>query len=63
MTRRSTLPDIPNLDPELARWLESLDRRQLDPITDLAAGATAADIVTAFNALLAEMRLRKAMGT
>jgi hypothetical protein len=64
MARRSTLPDVPDLDPNLAKFLEGLDKRRLTPvaeITALTAASTTADIVVAIQALATEMRLRGAM--
>jgi hypothetical protein len=61
MSRRSRVPNEPSLSREMFTFLDRLDNRRLSAISDLAGGASTADIVTAFNALLAEMRARDAM--
>jgi hypothetical protein len=57
---KSRVPEFPDLNSEQFRYLEGLDRR-LPARADLDGGASAAEIVTAFNTLLAELRNAKIM--
>lgn len=59
-TRRSRVPDIPDIDAALSQFLDSVDKRQqrLGEIEDLAGGATLAEVITAVNAMLQTQRIK-----
>jgi len=60
MSGQTRVPDLPEENPELMRFLDSVDRRQkaAGQLADLAPAATLADVITAYNALLATQRTR-----
>lgn len=60
-TRRSRVPSSLADNKDLFSTLEHLDKRQLSHIADVPTSASTTDLANAINALLAEMRLRKAM--
>jgi hypothetical protein len=55
MALRSRMPPWEGLNNEQFRYLEKLDRR-VPAREDLAGGASAGDIATAYNLLLADLR-------
>jgi len=62
MALRSRLPSNQGLTREMVQFLELLDRR-VTVQSDLASTATLAEVITAFNALLAAMRTSGKMET
>lgn len=60
MSGQTRVPDLPEENPELMRFLDSVDRRQLamSQIADLAPAATLSEVITALNAILATQRTR-----
>lgn len=59
-TVRSRLPNVPDLDQDLAQFLDAVDRRQLRManVTNLDGAATLADVITKLNELLETHRTR-----
>jgi len=59
-TRRSRVPDIPDIEPELHGMLDTLDKRQqrFGELEDLSGSATTADIIAKINAMLQTHRTR-----
>lgn len=60
MSRQSRVPDLPDENPELLRFLDTMDRRQnaMGQIEDVPGGATLPDVIAALNAILATQRTR-----
>lgn len=59
-TRRSRVPDIPNLEPAHHEFLDGLDKRQmrLAELEDLDGAASNADIIAKINAMLQTHRTK-----
>ncbi len=59
-TRRSRVPDIPDIDPAHYEFLDSVDKRQqrFGELPDLEPTATLAEVIAAYNAALQTHRTR-----
>lgn len=60
MSVKSRVPDVPDMDQNLARFLDAVDRRQLRAanLENLEGSATLADVISKLNALLETQRTR-----
>jgi hypothetical protein len=61
MSRRTRVPSAFSADPETENWADRIEKRKVAAVSQLSSTATAAQIATAFNALVTAMQTSGAM--